>query len=419
MPTAPAPFAALDPAAFDAARYRADFPALRGEVHGRPLVYLDNAATTQKPQAVIDRLVAYYARENANIHRGVHKLSQDATEAYEAARARIARFIGAAHAHEVVFVRGTTEAVNLVAATYGRTHVGPGDEVVVTALEHHSNLVPWQLLCAERGARLVVAPINDAGELDLDAYRALLTERTKLVSVVHLSNALGTLLPVERMIADAHAHGVPVFVDGAQAAAHVALDVAALGADFYAFSSHKALGPTGVGVLYGREALLDAMPPYQGGGDMIETVSYERATWNALPHKFEAGTPHIAGVAGLAAALDYLDGIGLDRIAAYEHDLLAYATEKVAALGDVRLVGTAARKASVLSFLLGGLHPYDVGTILDQLGVAVRTGHHCAQPLMGRLGIPGTVRASFAFYNTGADVDALVAALGKARAMLS
>ena len=413
------PLPALAPATFDAARYRADFPALRATVYGRPLVYLDNAATTQKPQAVIDRLTAYYAHENANIHRGVHKLSQDATEAYEAARARIARFIGAAHAHEVVFVRGTTEAINLVAATYGRTHVGPGDEVVVTALEHHSNLVPWQMLCAERGARLVVVPITDAGELDLDAYRASLNARTKLVSVVHLSNALGTLNPVAAMIADAHAAGVPVFVDGAQAAAHVALDVVALGADFYAFSGHKALGPTGIGVLYGREALLDAMPPYQGGGDMIETVTYEGATWNTLPHKFEAGTPHIAGVVGLAAALDYLQEIGLDRIAAYEHDLLAYATDRVAALGDVRLVGTAPAKASVLSFLLGGLHPYDVGTILDQLGVAVRTGHHCAQPLMGRLGIPGTVRASFAFYNTTDDVDALVEGLGKARAMLS
>ncbi len=405
-------------ALFDVARYRADFPVLQQQVYGRPLVYLDNAATTQKPQAVIDRLVRYYSGQNANIHRGVHRLSQDATDAYEGARKTVARFVGAAYDREIVFVRGCTEGINLVAATYGRATVHAGDEVVVTALEHHSNIVPWQLLCEATGAVLRVAPIHDDGQVDLEAYRALLSDKTRIVSVAHLSNALGTILPVREMIRAAHDAGAVVLIDGAQAAPHLDIDVQALEADFYVFSGHKVFGPTGIGVLYGRESLLDAMPPYQGGGDMIDTVTFEGSTWNSLPHKFEAGTPHIAGVIGLEAALAYVADIGLEAVAAYEHDLLAYATARVQALGNVRIVGTADSKASVLSFLLDGIHPYDAGTLLDQMGIAVRTGHHCAQPLMDFFDIPGTLRASFAFYNTREDVDALVAGLERARAML-
>ncbi len=397
---------------------RADFPVLQQQVYGKGLVYLDNAATTQKPQAVIDRLVRYYTEENANIHRGVHRLSQDATDAYEAARTTVARFIGAAHDHEIIFVRGCTEGINLVAATHGRAAVKAGDEVVVTALEHHANLVPWQLLCEATGAHLRIAPLDETGQVDLDAYTALLGEKTRLVAFAHMSNALGTVLPAREMIARAHDAGAVVLVDGAQAAPHLPLDVQALDADFYVFSGHKVFGPTGIGVLYGKTALLDAMPPYQTGGDMIESVTYQKSTWNSLPHKFEAGTPHIAGVLGLEAALQYVEGIGREAISAYEHDLLAYATEQVGALGNVRFVGTAPGKASVLSFLLDGLHPYDVGTIVDRMGVAVRTGHHCAQPLMDHYDIPGTVRASFAFYNTRDDVDRLVTALEKARTML-
>ena len=408
----------MQPTSLDVARLRDDFPTLRQTVYGRPLVYLDNAATTQKPQAVIDRLVRYYTEENANIHRGVHFLSQQGTEAYEAARTRVQRFVNAPHSHEIIFTRGTTESINLVAATWGRTHVGAGDEIVVTALEHHSNLVPWQLLCEEKGACLRVAPINDAGEVDVDAYAALLGEKTRIVAFPHVSNALGTVVPVAEMAALAHQVGAVVLVDGAQAAPHLAIDVQALGADFYAFSGHKVFGPTGIGVLYGRAELLEAMPPYQGGGDMIETVSYQRSTWNTLPHKFEAGTPNIAGVLGLDAALAYVEAIGYDVLAAHEHDLLAYATAQVAALDGVQFVGTAREKAGVLSFLLDGIHPYDAGTILDKLGIAVRTGHHCAQPLMERLGVPGTLRASFAFYNTYEDVDALVAGLRRVRTML-
>lgn len=405
--------------AFDVYRVRAQFPALRQDVYGRPLVYLDNAATSQKPQVVLDRLQAYYARENSNIHRGVHYLSQQATDAYEAARARLAAFINAPSPQQVVFTRGTTEAINLVASTFGRRNVQAGDEIVVTTLEHHSNIVPWQLLCEEKQATLRVVPITPEGEVEYDDYLRLLGNRTRLVAVAHVSNALGTINPVQQMIRDAHERGIPVLVDGAQAVPHLQVDVQALDCDFYCFSAHKMFGPTGIGVLYGKAALLEAMPPYQGGGDMIETCSFEGTTFNDVPHKFEAGTPHIAGVIGFAAAAEFLDGLGLDAVARYEHDLLEYATARLSDVDGVRLVGTAREKASVLSFLVGDAHPYDTGTILDRLGIAVRTGHHCTQPLMQYLGLPGTVRASFALYNTREDVDALVAAVEKARTMLS
>lgn len=405
---------------YDVEAVRAAFPALQQTIYdGRPLVYLDNAATSQKPRAVLDRMAHYYAVENSNIHRGVHFLSQQATDAYENARQTIARFINAAHTHEVIFTRGTTEAINLVAASFGRTHVGKGDEIVISALEHHSNLVPWQMLCAEKDATLRIIPIHDDGSLDLDAYRTLLNERTKLVAVTHISNALGTINPVAQIIADAHALGIPVLIDGAQAAPHTRIDVQALDADFYCFSSHKMFGPTGIGVLYGKEALLDALPPYQGGGDMIDQVTFERSTFDALPHKFEAGTPHIAGGLGMATAVDFIESLGHDAIEAYEHELLEYATERIGSIDGVRLIGTAKEKASVVSFLVGDIHPYDAGTILDRLGIAVRTGHHCAQPLMHRLGVPGTIRASFALYNTHADVDALTAGLARVRQMFS
>lgn len=405
---------------YDVEAVRAAFPALQQTIYdGRPLVYLDNAATSQKPRAVLDRMAHYYAVENSNIHRGVHFLSQQATDAYENARQTIARFINAAHTHEVIFTRGTTEAINLVAASFGRTHVGKGDEIVISALEHHSNLVPWQMLCAEKDATLRIIPIHDDGSLDLDAYRTLLNERTKLVAVTHISNALGTINPVAQIIADAHALGIPVLIDGSQAAPHTRIDVQALDADFYCFSSHKMFGPTGIGVLYGKEALLDALPPYQGGGDMIDQVTFERSTFDALPHKFEAGTPHIAGGLGMATAVDFIESLGHDAIEAYEHELLEYATERIGSIDGVRLIGTAKEKASVVSFLVGDIHPYDAGTILDRLGIAVRTGHHCAQPLMHRLGVPGTIRASFALYNTHADVDALTAGLARVRQMFS
>ena len=398
-------------ARFDVEAVRADFPALSQEVHGRPLVYLDNAATSQKPRAVLDRLGAYYAYENANIHRGVHALSQRATDAYEAARKEIADFIGAEDDAEVIFTRGCTEGINLVASTFGRTSVGVGDEVVISAMEHHSNIVPWQMLCEQQGARLRVIPISDAGELDYDAFLDLLSEKTKLVAVVHISNALGTINPVRPMIRDAHARGIPVLVDGAQAVPHGPVDVRQLDADFYVFSGHKMFGPTGIGVLYGKREHLEAMPPYQGGGDMIDEVTFERTTYNTLPHKFEAGTPHIAGVLGLAEAARYLQQLGPDAIQQYETDLLAYATEQVSQVEGIRLVGTAKEKASVLSFVMADVHPYDAGLLLDRQGIAVRTGHHCTQPLMRRLGIPGTIRASFAFYNTREDVDRLVEGL--------
>ncbi len=398
---------------FDVEQIRRDFPILQSKVHGHPLVYLDNAATSQKPQVVMDAIIRYYESENANIHRGVHYLSQLATEEFEKARETVRAFVNASGTKEIIFTRGTTEAINLVAQTYGRVHVGAGDEVLITAMEHHSNIVPWQMLCEEKGAKLRVAPMNDAGELLLDEYEKLLGPRTKIVAVGHVSNALGTINPVQQMIAAAHAHGVPVLVDGAQAVPHLAVDVQALDADFYTFSGHKMYGPTGIGVLYGKAALLEAMPPYQGGGDMISSVTFEKTTYNKLPHKFEAGTPDMAGVAGLKAAIDYMNGIGVAKIAAHEHDLLEYATEVVGSLPGVRLIGTAREKAGVLSFVLDEVHPHDIGTILDQQGIAVRTGHHCAQPVMERFGIPATVRASFAMYNTRGEVDALVRGIGK------
>lgn len=401
------------PAAFDVARIRADFPILQRTVAGKPLVYLDNAASSQMPQAVIDRLVRYQTHEHANIHRAVHYLSETATAAYEAARITLQHFINAAEAREVIFTSGTTEGINLVAQSWGRQNIRAGDEIILTVLEHHSNIVPWQMLAQEKGATIRVVPMNDAGELLLDAYQALFNERTRLVSVGHVSNALGSINPVKEMIAFAHARGVPVpvLVDGAQAAPHLAVDVQDLDCDFYAFSGHKLCGPTGIGVLYGRAALLEAMPPFKGGGDMIHTVSFEKTTYAPIPNKFEAGTPPIAAAIGLAAAVDYLNGIGMAAIAAHEHDLLQYATEQLAATPGVRLLGTAQHKAAVLSFALQGIHPHDVGTLLNQEGVAVRTGHHCAQPLMARLGVAATSRASFAFYNTHADVDALVAGI--------
>ena len=408
---AAAPAAAL----WDVERVRKDFPALHQRVHGKPLVYLDNAATSQKPQAVIDALVAYYSLENSNVHRGVHLLSEKATQAYEEARVRVQRFLNAADAREIVFVRGATEGINLVAASYGRTWIGAGDEVIISTIEHHSNIVPWQLLCEERGALLRVIPVDDAGELLLDEYARLLGARTKLVAVSHISNALGTVNPVKRMIEMAHRQGVPVLIDGAQAAPHLRVDVRELDCDFYVFSGHKALGPTGIGVLYGRAEWLERMPPYQGGGDMIASVTFEKTTFNALPYKFEAGTPHIAGVIGLGVALEYLSGLGLDRVAAYERELLTYGTATLQAAPGVRIIGTARDKASVLSFIVDGVHAHDVGTILDHAGIAVRAGHHCAMPVMRRFGVPATVRASLAFYNTREELDALGAGLREVR----
>jgi cysteine desulfurase / selenocysteine lyase len=400
---------------FDVQRARRDFPILAREVNGKRLVYLDNAATSQKPRAVIDALIRYYEQENANIHRGVHYLSQHATEQYERARKTVQEFLNAPHSSEIIFVRSATEAINLVAQTYGRGHVGPGNEVLVTAMEHHSNIVPWQILCEEKGATLRVAPMNEQGELMLDAFGDLLTSRTKLVAAPHVSNALGTINPIKRMVEMAHSRNIPVLVDGAQAVPHMAVDVQALDCDFYAFSGHKVFGPTGIGILYGKSRLLEAMPPYQGGGDMISSVTFEKTLYNKLPYKFEAGTPHIEGAIGLGAAIEYLVKLGLDGIAAHEHDLLTYATDRVGALPGVRLVGTAKEKASVLSFVMDNVHPHDVGTILDQEGIAVRTGHHCAQPVMDRFGIPATTRASFALYNTREEVDALARGIGKVR----
>jgi cysteine desulfurase/selenocysteine lyase len=403
--------AVTTPPVFDVARIRADFPILGITVAGKPLVYLDNAASSQMPQPVIDRLVRYQTTEHANIHRAVHYLSETATTAYEAARARLQRFINAREAREVIFTSGTTEGINLVAHGWGRQNIRAGDEIILTVLEHHSNIVPWQMLALEKGAILRVVPINDAGELLLHEYEALFNERTRLVSVGHVSNALGSINPVKQMIAFAHARGVPVLVDGAQAAPHLAVDVQDLDCDFYAFSGHKMCGPTGIGILYGRAALLEAMQPFKGGGDMIHTVTFEKTTYNTIPNKFEAGTPPIAAAIGLGAAVDYLCSIGMPAIAAHEHELLRYATEQLSVLPGVRLMGTARDKAAVLSFAVRGIHPHDVGTLLNQEGVAVRTGHHCAQPLMARLGVVATSRASFAFYNTLADVDALVAGI--------
>ena len=408
---------ALAPAvpAFDVERVRRDFPILATRVHGHPLVYLDSAASSQRPWQVIRAVEDYERNSHANVHRGVHALSQAATSAFEGARERVRRFINAGSTREIIFTRGTTEGINLVAQAYARPRFGPGDEILITALEHHSNIVPWQMVCEQTGCALKVAPINRRGELEFEAFTQLLSPRTRLVGVAHVSNALGTVLPVKRIVEAAHAHGAVVLIDGAQAVPHSAVDVRALGADFYTFSSHKLYGPTGIGVLYGREALLEAMPPWQGGGDMILTVSFEKSTYNALPYKFEAGTPNISGAVGLAAAMDYVEGLGIEAIAAHEARLLQRATAELLRLPDIEIIGTAAHKASVLSFTMKGVHPHDLGTILDAEGVAVRTGHHCAMPVMTFFGLPATARASFGCYNNDADVTALVAALKRAR----
>jgi cysteine desulfurase/selenocysteine lyase len=400
--------------AFDVMRLREDFPILQRRVHGHPLVYLDNAATSQKPRSVIECEARYYAEHNANIHRGLHALSQEATDAYEAARERVQRFVNAAESAEIVFVRGTTEAINLVATSYGQ-RLKAGDEVLISGMEHHSNIVPWQLLCERSGAHLRVAPIDDAGELRRDEFARLLSPRTRIVAITQLSNALGTITPIDELIRLAHDRGAVVLVDGAQAAPHLGVDVRALDCDFYAFSGHKLYGPTGIGVLYGKRALLEAMPPYQGGGDMIREVTFAKTTYNDLPYKFEAGTPNIAGGIALGAAIDYVRSVGLPAIAAHERALLEHATERAHAVPGLRLIGTAREKASILSFMLDGVHAHDVGTILDSQGVAVRSGHHCAMPVMARFGVPATVRASFAMYNTHDEVDALFAALLKVR----
>ncbi|HEV3447691.1 MAG TPA: cysteine desulfurase [Gemmataceae bacterium] len=408
---------AASPPRLNVARIREDFPILRQKIHGKPLVYLDNAATAQKPQVVLDVVNRFYKTENSNVHRGVHWLSQKATEDYEAARVKVQRFLNAAQAREIIFVRGTTEGINLVAQSFGRTHVRAGDEIVISHMEHHSNIVPWQILCEEKGAVLRVVPIDDRGEFLFEEYERLLNERTRLISVVHLSNSLGTINPVRKIIELAHSRNIPVLVDGAQAVPHINVDVQELDCDFYTFSGHKLYGPTGIGVLYGKAGLLEAMPPYQGGGDMISSVSFEKTTYNVLPHKFEAGTPHIAGVIGLGAALDYVTAAGLDTIAAHEHQLLQYATDALQEIPGLRLIGTAHDKAGVLAFVMDNAHPHDIGQILDQEGVAIRTGHHCCQPVMDRFGVPATARASLGIYNTKEDIDALVAGLHKVKEM--
>lgn len=403
------------PPRFDVTRVRKEFPILGRKVHGQPLVYLDNAATTQKPRVVLDALVRYYTEHNANIHRGVHYLSETATQAHEAARRTVQRFVNARDAREIVFTRNATEGINLVAHSFGQAHVREGDEIVITGMEHHSNIVPWQLLCERTGARLRVAPITDEGELVWEEVERLIGPRTKIVAVVHLSNSLGTVNPVERIVELAHQHDAAVLVDGAQSAYHLPVDVQAMDCDFYVATGHKLYGPTGIGLLYGKAERLEQMPPYQGGGDMISSVTFEKTTYNELPYKFEAGTPHIAGAIGLAAAIDYLTGVGLDQVAAHERDLLAYGTSALRQIPGLRLVGTATNKASILSFVMDGVHPHDVGTIVDRMGVAIRTGHHCTQPVMDRMGIPATARASLAMYSTRDDIDTLVAAVGRAR----
>jgi cysteine desulfurase/selenocysteine lyase len=403
---------------FDADRVRADFPILRQQVHGHPLVYLDNANTTQKPQAVLDALSEYYLASNANIHRATHLLSERATRAYERSRVLLQRFINARDSREIVLTRGCTDGINLVAQSWGRTVLRPGDEVLVSWMEHHSNIVPWQIVCEQTGATLRAVPIDERGELRMDEFDRLLTDRTRIVAMIHVSNALGTIAPVAEIVRKAHAAGAVALIDGAQAAAHVPVDVQALDADFYAFSGHKMFGPTGTGVLYGKAAILDGMPPYQGGGDMISSVTFEKTTYNALPYKFEAGTPNIAGVVGFGAAVEYLNGLDREAVRAHEDGLLAYATRLVADLPGVRIIGQAEAKTGVLSFVMDGIHPHDIGTVLDSEGVAIRTGQHCAQPVMDRFGIVSTARASFACYNTTADVDALVRALWKAKELL-
>lgn len=406
-------------APFDVDRIREDFPILKQQVHGRPLIYFDSAATSQKPQVVIDATSRFYEEQNSNVHRGVHYLSQLATREYEDARVKLQRFINATEPHEIIYTRGTTEGVNLVAYSYGRKFVHEGDEIIISAMEHHSNIVPWQLLCEHTGARLRVIPINDAGELLIDEFAQMLNSRVKMVAVTHVSNALGTINPVKRIIELAHSLDIPVLLDGAQAAPHMKVDVRDLDCDFYAFSGHKMCGPTGIGVLYGKSHWLESMPPFMGGGDMIASVSFEKTTYNVLPYKFEAGTPNITGGIGLGVAVDYLNGIGLDRIAAYEHELLDYATEVIGAIPGVKIFGTAREKSSVLSFTLDGIHPHDVGTILDDQGIAIRAGHHCAQPVMKRFNVPATARASFAFYNTKREIDALAEGLQNVIGVLS
>jgi cysteine desulfurase/selenocysteine lyase len=403
----------------DVDRVRRDFPILDQQSPGHRLVFLDSAASAQKPKHVLDVMSDFYANDYANIHRGVYELSQRATDAFEAAREKVRALLNAAETREIVFVRGTTEAINLVASSWGRRNVAEGDEILISAMEHHSNIVPWQLLCDEQRARLVVAPIDDRGQLELDEFERLISPRTRLVAVTHVSNALGSVNPVREITQIAHRHGIPVLLDGAQAVPHTRVDVQDLDCDFYAFSSHKLFGPSGIGALYGKAELLEAMPPYQGGGEMILTVSFEKSTWAPIPHKFEAGTPDIAGVVGLGAAIDYIESIGFDAISTHEHDLLRYGTDLLASIPGLRLIGTADEKAAVLSFVLDGIHPHDVGTILDQQGIAVRTGHHCAQPVMDRFGVPATTRASLALYNTRDELDALAAAIVKTQEMFS
>jgi cysteine desulfurase/selenocysteine lyase len=403
---------------YDVWKIRADFPILEQKIHDQPLVYLDNANTTQKPRSVLDTLRNYYVRDNANIHRSTHLLSERATQGYEGARAKVQRFINAARSSEIVFTRNATESINLVAASFGRRHVGAGDEIVISTMEHHSNIVPWQILCQEKGAVLRVIPINDAGELLLDEYEKLLNPRTKFVSIVEMSNSLGTINPVGRIIEKAHQRGVPVLVDGAQAVYHRKVDVQALNCDFYVFSGHKTYGPTGIGVLYGKAGLLEEMPPYQGGGDMIRSVTFEKTTYNSLPHKFEAGTPNIAGGIGLGAAIDYLESLGMDKIAAHEQRVLEYGIEALSEIPGLRLIGTAKKKASILSFVLEGIHPHDIGTVLDLEGIAIRTGQHCTQPVMDRYGLPATARASLALYNTTEDIDALARGIHRVQEVL-
>jgi len=403
----------------DVARIRTDFPILARQINGKPLVYLDNAASSQMPQPVIDRLVRYQTQEHANIHRAVHTLSEHATAEFEEARRKAQRFLNAKDEHEIIFTSGTTESINLAMHSYGRAFIKAGDEIIVTELEHHSNIVPWQMLCQEKGAKLRVAPINDTGEILLDEYQKQFNERTKFVALSHVSNALGTVNPVSEMIPIAHQRGIPVLLDGAQAAPHLRLDVQALDCDFYAFSGHKICGPTGIGVLYGKRALLEKMQPFKGGGDMILSVTFEKTIYNTIPYKFEAGTPPIAAAIGMGSAMDYLKGIGLERIGAHETDLLSYATQQVGAMKGVKIIGTAKHKAAVLSFLVEGVHPHDVGTILNEDGIAIRTGHHCAQPVMRHFGVPATARASFAFYNTIEDVDALIAGIKKVQRMFA
>lgn len=397
---------------------RKDFPILHRQVNGKPLVYFDNGATSQKPQQVIDVINRYYQHENSNIHRGIHTLSQEATDAYEKARTTVQQFINAKHHHEVIFTSGTTGSINLVASSFGKKHLQAGDEIIISTMEHHSNIVPWQMICEEKGAILKVIPISDKGELLMDEFEKLLSSKTKLVSITHVSNTLGTINPVKEIIKLAKAVGAAILIDGAQAVPHTKVDVQALDCDFYAFSAHKMFGPTGVGILYGKEAILNDLPPYQGGGDMIKTVTFEKTTYNELPHKFEAGTPNIVGGLGLAAAIDYMNNIGIANIEAYEHELLSYATGKIKQIEGIRIIGEAANKASVLSFLVDGTHPSDIGMIIDKLGIAIRTGHHCTEPLMNRFDIPGTARASFAFYNTKEEIDTFILALERALKML-